>query len=83
MRNSEIKELLKEKLDKFKTLYSQLKRAKNKKDRENITKELDWQKRKMIKNFDLTIYDKHINHYSHDDSHFENDVEEILSKLKE
>lgn len=73
---------LKEEQSKFYMLYNRLNRAKNQKERKEITKELDWLKSKMIKDFNLMKYEPQINHYRYDDEYFKGDVETIISNLK-
>ena len=76
-------QLLKEKQDDFLALYSNLRRAKNQKQRKAITKDLNWLKSKMIKDFDLMVNDLHVNHYKDDNTYFKNDLESIISKHEE
>lgn len=73
--------LLKEKYDDFLRLYSQKNKA-NKKDGKILEKDIDRLKVNMINYFQLMNYDQYINHYKNNNEYFENDVEEIISRLE-
>ena len=74
---------LKSNFSTFLRFYSELKRAKNQKERNRINEELEPLKSKMIQNFKLREHDPHLSHYSNDNNYFKCDIETIIAKLEE
>lgn len=74
---------LKEDFQKFIGLYNRLSRARNNKQREEITKEMDEVKAEVISNYKLGRFDIHLSHYGYDNDYFKNDVSRIITEQEE